>query len=356
MARRATGWVLSAASLAPLAVVIAGCPGSDVTPIEDLCVTGAALSAAPITGASLGAKELSLTFDDGPGSRTLELSAYLKARGIGAAFFVNGHCFPGQGGNCGNTQTAAVVLAQLVADGHLVANHTQTHANLTSISAQARVEQLAETDAIIAPFVPAERFLFRAPFGAWNNGTYATLSASAMDKYVGHVDWDVGGVWSGDDATGYAADWYCWQTAAATSARCGARYINEVNAVGKGIVLFHDADYGDVANTNPNAGLGNTVDMVKYMVPLLEAAGYTFKRLDEVPAIAALLPPLPPSDAGTADATVDDAADATTPDDASSDEGGPSTPPGTKPSPPGDASVDPCAVEAAAARRTAHAL
>ena len=41
-------------------------------------------------GTSLDPKVLALTFDDGPGVRTKELSAYLKQEGIQAAFFVNG--------------------------------------------------------------------------------------------------------------------------------------------------------------------------------------------------------------------------------------------------------------------------
>lgn len=40
-------------------------------------------------------------------------------------------------------------------------------------------------------------------------------------------------------------------------------------------------------------GSVSTLAMVKYMVPILKARGYAFVRLDEVPDIAALLPPLP---------------------------------------------------------------
>jgi peptidoglycan/xylan/chitin deacetylase (PgdA/CDA1 family) len=160
------------------------------------------------------------------------------------------------------------------------------------------VSELTQTDTIIAPYVVANRFMFRAPFGAYDANVYGALQASPMSKYVGHIDWEVGG----QRTATTAADWACWQTAPQLTAKaCGDLYIQEIDAVGKGIVLMHDADYGQTANNDPNAGTGNTVIMVKYMVPLLKAKGYTFVRVDEVPEIAALLPPLPPppADAGT---------------------------------------------------------
>jgi peptidoglycan/xylan/chitin deacetylase (PgdA/CDA1 family) len=265
--------------------------------------TRQALGSAPIFGASLAAKQLALTFDDGPGSRTLELSAYLKAQGIKAGFFVNGQCF--EGGGCGNGQPASVVLAQLVADGHVVANHTHRHYDLTNTTQfpatpagdTAIINELSLTDAIIAPYVAHKRFMFRAPFGAFDARAYNVLHASPMDKYVGHIEWDIGGQRTA--TTG--ADFACWQNdPKLTSKGCGDLYIMETNYQGKGIVLMHDADLGNVGNTNPTSGTGNTIDMVKYMVPLLKVAGYTFVRVDEVPAINALLPPIPPTpDGGT---------------------------------------------------------
>ena len=41
-------------------------------------------------------------------------------------------------------------------------------------------------------------------------------------------------------------------------------------------------------------GVGNTVDMVKYIVPILEGEGFTFKAIDEDPEIAAVLPKCDP--------------------------------------------------------------
>jgi peptidoglycan/xylan/chitin deacetylase (PgdA/CDA1 family) len=273
-------------------------------------------------GTAIPAKTLVFTFDDGPGSQTLQLSAYLKTKGIKATFFVNGHCFnaspPPQCQQAG--LTPADIFTQVLADGHLVQNHTQTHADLSTdfpagaAGDSAIVKELSDTDAIIAPFVTNNRFLFRAPFGSWSARDYTVLNASAMSKYTGPVKWDIGGTMVGQNpaaASSYAADWDCWQNTngfgVKTTKECGDRYFHEIAAIGRGITLMHDADYGDVTNHSLTSGKGNTIDMVKYLlegnaglgVSGLLAQGYSFMRLDDVPDLASLLPPLPAApDAG----------------------------------------------------------
>jgi peptidoglycan/xylan/chitin deacetylase (PgdA/CDA1 family) len=252
---------------------------------ENTCTGAQALTANVLRGSSLTPKTLALTFDDGPGDRTAELSLYLKQEGIEAVFFVNGNRIDA---------AAGPILQGLIDDGHLVANHTETHASLTGQStATARpapdavIGELANTDAKILPFVPTNRFLFRPPFGDFDNDTFAALSPSPMNKYVGPIGWDVGDRM--DEAAGKAADWDCWQDGSdakrLTVEQCGDLYITEIKRQSRGIVLMHDPYVDDVT-------LKGTVDMVKYMVPLLKAEGYQFTRADKVPDIAALLPPL----------------------------------------------------------------
>ena len=254
------------------------------------------LSAAQFFGTSLAAKTLALTFDDGPGPRTAELSIYLKSQDIKAAFFMNGArlaatALPNPNG-ISPVANPAGTLAQVLADGHLVANHTTTHRNLTSdVPDGQRVQELSDTDTSITGYVsPQNHLLFRAPFGAYNNTVFNTLSASAMNKYVGPIYWEQGGF--ADQYPTAAADWACWQGSLysgatkvnlvggfpgyATTAQCGDAYLAEINATGKGIVLMHDPY---------EWAQGSTVDMVKYIVPKLVAAGYSFVRLDEVPTI-----------------------------------------------------------------------
>ena len=242
-----------------------------------------------LRGTTLGPKQLALTFDDGPGSRTIELSAWLAAEGISVTFFVVGD----------NVVAHPGVLAHLVADGHRVANHTQHHLDLTSTTAflpgtdgdQEIFAALADTDALIAPFVTQGRFLFRAPYGAYGSRAHGILHPSAMDKYVGPIGWEIGG----KRTTTSAADWACWRNEPQLPTKeCGDLYLTQTHAVGHGIVLMHDVDNGDMTNHELTTGVGNTVDMVKYVVPILRAQGYSFVRVTDVPDVAALLPPLPP--------------------------------------------------------------
>ena len=265
--------------------LLLGCSGQRAAP--PICSHAQALSAQQILGTSLPPKTLALTFDDGPGSRTVELASWLAAQNIHVAFFVNGHCFQ-DGNGCGNvnpTRDPATVLGQVRAHGHFVGNHTQDHLDLTTLRDAEILSELAATDAIIAPYTDSQ-FLFRAPYGAWNARDYEVLQGSAMQKYVGTIGWDIGGQRTDTSA----ADWACWRDPKLTTEECGDLYRMEIDAVSRGIVLMHDADYG-----TPE---GNTIDMAKYLVPQLASAGYSFVRVDEIPEVRSLLPPAMPSDAG----------------------------------------------------------
>lgn len=336
-------------ALLALAAVVAACSGADAPTAkpERACRGTQALTAAPYAGGSLGAKQIALTFDDGPASRTEELSAYLASQGIHAGFFVNGK----------NIAAYPNALAKVVADGHVIGNHTQDHADLTdktvfplTATGNAQlVTELSATDTLIAPFVPSARFMFRAPYGAFDTRDYNVLHGSAMDKYVGHIGWDIGAARTSTTA----ADWACWQySPQLTSKACGDLYANEIQAVGRGIVLMHDADYGNPSNHNVSSGLGNTVDMVKYLVPILKALGYTFVRVDAVPSIASALPPLAVADAGaeagadastTSDAGTTDAASVDAAPSSETTSAGVAAQPATEPALAPAAAADPCA-------------
>lgn len=265
------------------------------------CSGAQALQTTALRGSSMPAKSLALTFDDGPGARTKQLSTYLKNEGIQATFFVNGRSMGPDAGE---------ILQALVADGHLVANHTENHLSITGVSTATNrlpdptiLKEIEDTDTKIDSFIPSQRFLFRPPYGDYDEAAFGLLEGSPMNKYVGPVLWDVGDKM--DEANGRAADWECWQAGGdgktVPMKTCGDLYLTEIRHATRGIVLMHDPYY----NVDDPEQLG-TVDMVMYMVPILKQEGFTFMRADQVPEIAALLPPLPVSgaDAGTTEQTV----------------------------------------------------
>lgn len=211
-----------------------------------------------LMGNELPDKTLSLTFDDGPGPRTAELADYLATQGVKAAFFINGKAVSGRQ----NT------IDTIIGRGHLLANHTQNHLQLTKLSADRVVKEVADTDAIMERAQPNAPSIIRAPFGAWNGNTARAINGSAATKkYVGSVFWDVGGALTANAA----ADWDCWGKGVSVD-RCGELYLKEIRTKKRGIVLFHDVH-------------GRTIDMVKKILPTLKAEGYKFVQVDEVPSV-----------------------------------------------------------------------
>lgn len=210
-----------------------------------------------LTGLDLPLGTFALTFDDGPSTRTTELAEFLADNNIKATFFVLG--------NSAAQNIAAVRTTHAL--GHTIGNHTYNHPALTKSSDP--VSEIAKTDALIAPYIENNTFLFRAPFGDWSQALPGILNNTSLKKYVGSIFWDIGGELSG----GFAADWACWGKSISVE-DCGDMYLKEMSFRGRGIVLAHDVH-------------SRTVDMFKYMVPEMRARGYQFVTVDKVPNIAA---------------------------------------------------------------------
>jgi peptidoglycan/xylan/chitin deacetylase (PgdA/CDA1 family) len=253
-----------------VAMLSASAVGCEPEPLRgadfDFCTGAQALTDDGQDGATLPDGTVVLTFDQGPAERTWELSDYLHGEGIAATFFVNGKSVDGR----------EWALAQLVKDGHLVGNLTQSHVALTGLSDSAIIDEVAHTDERILPYVPGGKFFLRAPYAAWSPDVRRALDASTMKKYLGPVGWEIGNALT--DKT--AADFECWSDDHQLEVEtCGDLYLAEIVAKKKGIVLMHDGPLDPLEGNN-----GPTVDMVKYLVPKLKAAGFKFARVDQIPA------------------------------------------------------------------------
>jgi len=124
------------------------------------------LSVTPVRAAQGEGLVAALTFDDGPnGADTVALLDVLEDRGIRAVFAVIGKCIeaPGVDGRSG-----ADVLRRIVADGHVLCNHSTSFADMGEWSReQVRADMLANL-AIIRAAVPGAAVPFwRAPNGSW---------------------------------------------------------------------------------------------------------------------------------------------------------------------------------------------
>jgi peptidoglycan/xylan/chitin deacetylase (PgdA/CDA1 family) len=214
----------------------------------------------------MGAKEIALTFDDGPRAHTIPFAQWLKEQGVVATFFMTGNSI---------TTALRESPTQIAAMGHLIANHTYTHPitpPFARLSSSAMVSEVARTDALIKSAIPAGTPSFlRTSGGSWNEGVSRVLNNDPSTKhYIGNIFWDIGGSMD----AGYGADWACWtRNYNLTPAQCGARYMKEIEARGKGIVLLHDIHV-------------KTIEMVKtVLVPQLKAKGYKFVRMDQIRGI-----------------------------------------------------------------------
>jgi peptidoglycan/xylan/chitin deacetylase (PgdA/CDA1 family) len=101
--------------------------------------------------------ELALTFDDGPNPAfTPRLLDALASHDVRATFFMVGS----------HAQAAPELVRRIVAEGHLIGNHSWSHANLALASAGRVREELARTSQTLEQIAGAPVRFFRPPFGA----------------------------------------------------------------------------------------------------------------------------------------------------------------------------------------------
>ena len=101
--------------------------------------------------------EVALTFDDGPNdAATPELLDLLARHGVRATFFAMGDF----------ALLRPDLLRRVVAEGHLLGNHTMSHPML-SVASGARVRQeLADCNSVLEDIAGVKMEYFRPPFGA----------------------------------------------------------------------------------------------------------------------------------------------------------------------------------------------
>ena len=216
-------------------------------------------------------KRVALTFDDGPNPLTTPtVLDILKEHGIQATFFINGTRVRGE--------AERAILARIVAEGHQLANHSQSHLDLKTVSTSKLESEVKKThDEIIAAEGQAKYFRF--PFGS--------ASCAGM-KFVEDMGYIVTG-WHID-----TADWCFAKSSDGTCKQSTFRYVpdqyrgslegytmSQVRAKDGGILLFHDI--------HPN-----TVKVLPGIIETLEDEGYVFVNVDNTtyfPRLHGLTPP-----------------------------------------------------------------
>jgi len=123
-------------------------------------------------------KKIALTFDDGPSEFTLEVLALLKKYNVKATFFCIGK----------NIETHPEILKQIIADGHLVGNHSYSHSKFFDFyNAKQIVAEIKKTDALLEKYTSKKINFFRPPYGV------TTPSIRRALNITGHkvIGWNI---------------------------------------------------------------------------------------------------------------------------------------------------------------------
>lgn len=138
---------------------------------------GWSLRYAEINRGGAGSKMIALTFDDGPNERTAETLEMLERLKVPATFFVVGF----------RAETQPHLIRAMHAAGHQIENHTYTHSNLTSLSADQVEAELSKTAAVIHAVTGKPSMYFRPPGGHVNE---AARQAAARQGFTA-VFWTI---------------------------------------------------------------------------------------------------------------------------------------------------------------------
>ena len=183
-----------------------------------------------------GPMVIALTIDDGPSPiYTPQILSLLGRYGVVATFSMIGE----------NVAAYPAIAREVAAAGHLIINHTWTHANLTELAPAAMADQISRASGAIEKATRTTPAMFRAPFGAWS----PAVLAQCRQMRLAPLDWSVD-----------PRDW----------ARPGVSAITTNimrNTRSGSIILEHDG----------GGNRAQTVAALSYVLPRLLDAGYHFR-------------------------------------------------------------------------------
>lgn len=175
-----------------------------------------------IFGYDLPPKTIVLTFDDGPhATYTEEVAAILKQYNVPAIFFQVGKnvgAVDAQGKQTLNKN--AQTSKNLLTAGHVLANHSFSHALLSKESGSNLHAEIEQTDQLLKAISPQRSSLFRFPYGAKNTEGMKILSSLGLRSVLWNID---------------SLDW-----ADPVPGSIVTRVMGSLEKEKRGIVLFHD--------------------------------------------------------------------------------------------------------------------
>ncbi len=187
------------------------------------------------SGTTACGKKIALTFDDGPHPyKTTEILDILDKYGVKATFFIIGE----------NAEYYPEIVAEEAARGHELANHSYSHAKLSTLTEAGIRAEIERADTAIKNAAGITPALFRPPEGAYSENVVKTARELGKNTILWTVD---------------TLDW--------AKAPASAIVENVKKSVTSGsIILFHDYTIKDT----------HTAEALEIIIPYLQAQGYEF--------------------------------------------------------------------------------
>jgi peptidoglycan/xylan/chitin deacetylase (PgdA/CDA1 family) len=197
-------------------------------------------------GSGHGAKQIALTYDDGPNDpHTLRLLEVLAKHDAKATFFLIGRF----------VEQRPDIVREVVKGGHVIANHTFTHPNLIFENNHETRSQLERCTRAIEDAIGLTPRLFRPPFGGRRPGTLGIARSLGLTPIM----WNI---------TGY--DWN-----APPAERIAARVSGKIR--GGDVIVLHDGSHHGMGADRAQTVLATSMFLERW-----RAQGYEFVAVSEM--------------------------------------------------------------------------
>ena len=127
------------------------------------------------------AKQIAITFDDGPSGYTEKLLDYLKKNDIKVTFFLVGN----------RLSEYPNTLKRQVNEGHEIGYHSYAHGQQTALSTEKIISDFEKSEAVLKKITGAEFTVWRTPGGGYNERVLNAIELPHIMWSVDSYDWQV---------------------------------------------------------------------------------------------------------------------------------------------------------------------
>ena len=184
--------------------------------------------------------QIALSFDAAWGNEdTREILDILKKNDVKVTFFMTG----------GWVESYPDDVKAILADGHDLGNHSEHHKNMSQLSEEEKTSELLSVHKKVKELTGYDMFLFRPPYGDYDNAV--VLNAKANGYYT--IQWDVDSL-----------DWKDYGADAIIDTVCNHKHLGNGT-----IILCHN-------------GAKYTAQALDTMINTLKGKGYEFVQLSQL--------------------------------------------------------------------------